>query len=376
MRALFFYGTLRHAPLLEVVLGRAARARAARLDGYEVLWAAGESFPLIRPAAGGATHGLLVEDIGPQDLARLDFYEGAFSFALVPVTVAIDRGLAEAGVYVPDPQAWTPGEPWRLEDWVRDWGAVSVEAAREVMGRFGHEDARAVAARFGVIRARAHAALRAAAWRRPAGPSGDFTRDDVQVDAISTPYAGFFNIEEYRARHRRFDGTMSEPVSRAIFRAFDAVTVLPYDPLRDRVLMIEQVRLGAYAHGDPQPWLLEPVAGIVDAGESDEQTARRETLEEAGVALSELHFVARYYPSPGGVAQVLISYLGTADLPDDLPALGGLDTEGEDIRSHLVAFGEAMRLLRDGALANAPLIITMQWLAAHREGLRAAAKPG
>jgi nudix-type nucleoside diphosphatase (YffH/AdpP family) len=119
---------------------------------------------------------------------------------------------------------------------------------------------------------------------------------------------------------RRFDGDAQRDVRRAVFRVTDAATVLPYDPVRDRILLLEQLRFGPLAQGDPAPWLLEPVAGLIDAGETPEETARREAAEEAGLVIGDLHFVARYYPSPGGVSQVLYSYIGLADLPDEAGA--------------------------------------------------------
>ncbi|WP_227286550.1 gamma-glutamylcyclotransferase [Boseongicola sp. H5] len=371
MDALFFYGTLRYAPLLGLVLGRMPDLVDATLADHLVSWADGESFPVIESRAGATATGVLATGITPEDRARLDHYEGAFAYSLVRVEVETDGGeRVAAEVYLPDATAWTAGAPWSLGDWVRDWGLLTLEAAAEVMGLYGTEAPESIAARFGMIRARAQSRLRTGAWTRPQTVGAGFTRADIALDRVDRPYTRFFAIEEYSARHRLFGGGLSAPVSRAVFRAADAVTVLPYDPLRDRVLLIEQVRLGAYAHGDPAPWLLEPVAGIIDAGESEEMTARREALEEAGVQIGALHPVGRYYPSPGGVAQVLISYVGIADLPDDLPAIGGLDVEGEDIRSHLVNLDAALGMLTSGELAVAPLIISVQWLARHRETLR------
>ena len=153
----------------------------------------------------------------------------------------------------------------------------------------------------------------------------------------------------------------------------EAVTLLPYDPVRDRVLLLEQFRAAPFAQGDPEPWLLEPIAGIVDAGESVEASAHREAQEEAGITVDSLVFISRYYPSPGATAQVLYSYAGIADLPDDLASTGGLSDEGEDIAVHLVSFADAMAMLESGEIAVAPLVISLQWLAANRARLRASA---
>jgi len=114
------------------------------------------------------------------------------------------------------------------------------------------------------------------------------------------------------------------------------------------------------------------VAGINDPGESYEETARREAVEEAGVTLSDLHYVGRYYPTPGVLAQVLISYIGIADLPDDVTGLGGLAAEGEDIQSYILPFEVFAEMLNADELRVAPLVLSAQWLMANRARLRGA----
>jgi ADP-ribose pyrophosphatase len=116
--------------------------------------------------------------------------------------------------------------------------------------------------------------------------------------------------------HRRFDGGMSPLITREIFISGDAVTVLPYDPVRDRVLLIEQFRTGALGRGDPLPWQLEAIAGRIDPGEAPEDAARREAVEEAGLMLGRLEPVAEYYPSPGAMTEYIYSYVALCDLPD------------------------------------------------------------
>jgi ADP-ribose pyrophosphatase len=193
---------------------------------------------------------------------------------------------------------------------------------------------------------------------------------DIQVIARRQPYAGFFSVEEYDLRFRRFDGAMSPVVRRAVFISGDAVTVLPYDPVRDRVLLIEQFRAAVHARGDDQPWLLEVIAGRVDPGETPQEAARREAAEEAGLALGDLLEVAGYYPSPGAKAEYLYSYVALADLPDGTAGTFGLASEAEDIRGHLIGFDQLMALVRSGEAANAPLILTALWLERERGRLR------
>ncbi len=108
-------------------------------------------------------------------------------------------------------------------------------------------------------------------------------------------------MERYYFRHTLFAGGWSEPVSRELFRRNNCVGVLPYDPHRDEVVLIEQFRVGALAQSlsAEQNWLIEIVAGGIEIGETAEQVAHRETLEEAGCAIQALKSIRKFYTTPG-----------------------------------------------------------------------------
>ena len=371
----FLFGTLRHAPLFELVGGCPLSGVAATLPETACELAMGGDWPVLVARPGAVAPGLLIR-VDPDTLARLDFYEAVFGYVRETVTVRTDAGAVDAQLWRPEAEDAGRGTRWDLEDWAARWAPLTREAAADIMRRRGRQLAEEVARLSGIIRARAGAVLRTRGWTRPRALGGGLDRRGLEVVSQSHPYDGFFSVEELVARHARFDGGAPLTVRRAVYRVADAATVLPYDPVRDRVLLIEQIRFGPIVHGDPAPWLLEPVAGLVDGGETPEETAYRETVEEAGVILDDLHFVARYYPSPGGVAQVIFSYLGIADLPDDAGTLGGQDDEGEDILGHVVSYDAVMDLLAAGDIVNAPAILTLQWLATHRDRLRRAAARG
>ncbi|WP_235823802.1 NUDIX domain-containing protein [Actibacterium lipolyticum] len=371
---MFFYGTLCHRPLLECVLGderEGVQISAARLPGYASYWVKSQSYPMIEPLAGGHAEGLLVRGLSERAIARLNFYEGGFSYCIEEVTVEYSGEFARADVYFPQAEQ-SKGEPWCLEDWAKIWGPVTVIAAQEVMQDFGIRSAAEIAQRFGSIRSRAASRIRA----QDAAPTtlrGAAVPSDVRLHKASRPYADFFSVEEYELTHRRFAGGESAVLSRAGFVATDAATLLPYDPVRDRVLLIEQFRVGPFARGDAQCWSLEAIAGRIDPGETPEEAARREAQEEAHLTIGALHPVFNYYPSPGALSEFLYSYVAIADLPDDAAGLGGAVDEGEDIRAHVIGFERLMALLDTGEVQNAPLIISALWLARNRDRLRAGA---
>jgi nudix-type nucleoside diphosphatase (YffH/AdpP family) len=347
--------------------------RPARLPGHRVRWAAGEVFPVITAEAGAEAAGVLAEGLGPEDVARLDFYEGGFGYDTRAVTVEA-RVPVTARVYVPQPGRWTPGADWVLADWAARWGDTVVAAAQDFMRHFGRSDPGRVLARYPLMLIRGGATVRAAGmpaegWRlrRRAGPG------DVVEERRREVYANYFAVEEYDLRFRRFDGTMSATVNRAVFISGDAAVVLPYDPARDRVLVIEQFRAAPYARGDRNPWQIEAIAGRVDGGETPEAAARREAREEAGLELSALIPAAAYYPSPAAKGEYLYTFLGLADLPDSASGLGGLASEAEDIRAHVIGFDALMAMADSGEIDNAPLLMLALWLERRRDGLRRAA---
>lgn len=191
---------------------------------------------------------------------------------------------------------------------------------------------------------------------------------EFDIDRRDTVYSGFFRLDRYRLRHRLHAGGWSDWVEREVFERGHAVAVLPYDPVADQVVLVEQFRAGAMAANDP-PWMIEVVAGMIEPDEPVENVACRECQEEAGVSVRALERIARYFPSPSALSETVTLYC--ADVrAQDLPAYAGLIEEGEDIRVFALPWADAENLLRAGRINNAATIIALQWLALHRDRLR------
>ncbi len=101
---------------------------------------------------------------------------------------------------------------------------------------------------------------------------------------------GRFPLDVVRFRHRRFDGAQSGEKTWEVWRRGRAAAVLPYDPVADVVVLIEQFRLPALVAG-LDPVLVELPAGLCDDGETPETTARRETREEMGLEVGALRHI-------------------------------------------------------------------------------------
>lgn len=190
---------------------------------------------------------------------------------------------------------------------------------------------------------------------------------DVRVLEDERVWQGHYAMRRLKLQHRKFDGLWSEPIQREVFERGDAVGVLPYDPVSDSLVLIEQIRAGAI-RGNHSPWMLELIAGVVEEGESDIDVVHREAMEEAACTLSLLEPIATVFPSAGACSEQVRLFCGRVDSA----AIGGthgVQEEGEDILVHAVSRVEAMRLLAENRIPNGHTLIALLWLQHHGDAL-------
>jgi len=195
-----------------------------------------------------------------------------------------------------------------------------------------------------------------------------FTADDVRILEDEKVYSGFFKLHRYRLKHRLIDGGWSEILQRESLVRRPAVGVLPYDPYLDRVILVEQFRIGAMKR-PAGPWLMELVVGIVPPGYDAHHWAFVETREEAGCELMEAEYVCTCMPSPGSSDELLTLYVGGVDSSGVGGRTGNVEA-GEDIWVQTYSREEAWRALEEGYICHAPTIIALQWLQMNHKRLQ------
>lgn len=120
-------------------------------------------------------------------------------------------------------------------------------------------------------------------------------------------------------------------VERDIHDHGNAVAVLPYDPVRQTVVLVRQLRVPLLLAGEGDGTLVEVPAGLINAGENAATAAMREVREEVGLDLQNLEWIGEVYASPGALTEKVTLYLAHYISGNHIAAYGGLADEEEDI---------------------------------------------
>ena len=183
----------------------------------------------------------------------------------------------------------------------------------------------------------------------------------VSIEQKKYIFEDIFKIEEAHLRFEKFNGEMTDPVRRISLERGDSVAVVILNLTTNKIILVSQFRYPSYNNG--QGWLIETIAGMVDPGESPEETARREVEEEIGLNISTLEFISTFYPSPGGSSErIHLFYSEVSGENAKYKGTGGLISEGEDIKAEELSLEEALGKVRSGEIMDAKTIIGIYWL--------------
>lgn len=190
---------------------------------------------------------------------------------------------------------------------------------------------------------------------------------DWKLHGKQDGYNGHFKVTQYELSHTTFSGGRTPVLKRELVARNDAVALVPYDPLSDQIVLVEQFRVGAIR--EQKPWLIEIVAGLLEEGEQPEQVAVRESQEEIGCTATDLLKIGEFYTSPGGSSEWVHLFIGKVSM-NDVQEIAGLEDEGEDIKVHIVPASDIPLMISTGEIRSAIAIIGLQWFVANRDSLR------
>jgi nudix-type nucleoside diphosphatase (YffH/AdpP family) len=366
---IFVFGTLKSETLRTIVLGRELAPKdicTASIKGFCVYWAKEGPFPVMVPKEGSEAHGLVLKNLSDVDVERLNYYELGFDYVLSPTYVETNVGPAEASAYFCNNSDMATKKSWSYDDWLSDHSEVQYIAAKEFLDFFDTKYGDTAQAMYNKIFKRAEVYANEAANLSKVIENGPEKSINIQVENIQREYLGFFALNQISLKYSQFDGDISELKNRVILMGSEASLILPYDPVLDKVLLVEQFRIGPFCRGDRAPWVFEPVAGIIEVGETPDEAAKREVFEEAGLEVTQLVKMGSGYPNPGEATSYFYNYIAIVDLSEYSPGIYGAKNEGEDIRTHVIDFNTVLNWSVSNKLRVLPLNTMVLWLALNK----------
>ncbi len=172
-------------------------------------------------------------------------------------------------------------------------------------------------------------------------------------------YDGFFKMNEIILKYKKYDGTWTDKIRRELFGGAQVSAVLPYDPIKKEIVLIQQFRPGTISK-DFDNYLNEIVAGIIDNGEKPEDAAKRECFEETGCIVKKLIPIQGYFPAPGSSESFYHLFLGEIETFRGTRILG-LENENEDIKVQSFKTAEIREKMQNGEILNGLTLIALQW---------------
>ena len=366
---IFVFGTLRSDTLREIVLGRDMSSDdicEATIKDFQVYWAKEGPFPVMIPEPNSEAYGLVLKNLSEPDVERLNYYELGFDYVLATTSVETHAGQIGVSAYFCNRSDMATSKLWSYDDWLSDHSEIQYLAAREFLDFFGTKFGHTAQVMYNSILKRAEVFVSESSTPSSALEIGPDLNTNIQIEDLKREYLGFFALNQVDLKYPFFDNSTSGLKSRTILMGSEASLILPYDPILDKVLLVEQFRIGPFCRGDKAPWVYEPVAGMIEFGEKPEDAAKREVFEEAGIQVTNLVKINSGYPNPGEATTYFYNYIGIVDLSDYSPGIYGVRDEGEDIRTHVIDFKEVLSWSISNKLRVLPLTTMVLWLALNK----------
>jgi nudix-type nucleoside diphosphatase (YffH/AdpP family) len=195
---------------------------------------------------------------------------------------------------------------------------------------------------------------------------GRLAEDDriVVIHRRNRLFDDIFRIDEVEVTHSRLDGQgFIRNARRLSFERGDSAAALVHNVETDTVVLTEQFRLPTYEKGPG--WMIEAIAGAIDAGETPEQCIRREMMEELGFRAGPLEVISAFYASPGGSSERIFLFYAPVRSADLVaPSAAGLAEQQEDIKRISIPRADFIQNCIAGQYVDAKLLIAGLWLAA------------
>ena len=173
----------------------------------------------------------------------------------------------------------------------------------------------------------------------------------------------WYTLKKITYEYLQSDGTWQKQTREAYDRG-NGATILLYNREQKTVILTKQFRLPTFINGNTSGMLIEACAGLLDR-DNPEDCIRRETEEETGYKISDVHKIFEAYMSPGSVTEMLYFFIAEYSASMKVHEGGGIEHEQENIEVMEIPFQQAIEMIENGEIKDAKTIILLQYAQLH-----------
>ena len=179
---------------------------------------------------------------------------------------------------------------------------------------------------------------------------------DLKTEILSN---NWYTLKKVTFDLQQADGSWKN-MSREAYDRGNGAVILLYNKASQKVILTRQFRLPTYINGNPDGYLIECCAGLLDEN-NPEDCIRKETEEETGYKVTDVKKIFEAYMSPGSVTEIL--YFFVAEYARDMKISdgGGLAEETENIEVLELPFTEACNMISTSEIKDAKTIMLLQY---------------
>ena len=179
----------------------------------------------------------------------------------------------------------------------------------------------------------------------------------LKTDILSD---NWYTLKKVTYEYAKKDGTINVQ-SREAYDRGNGATILLYNKASNNVILTRQFRLPTFINGNKSGFMIEACAGLLDK-DNPEDCIKRETEEETGYKVKEVHKIFEAYMSPGSVTEILHFFVDEYSQQMKVNEGGGAEHEEENIEVLELNFDQALGMITTGEIKDAKTIMLLQYV--------------
>ena len=185
---------------------------------------------------------------------------------------------------------------------------------------------------------------------------------EVRIQKEEILSGNWYTLKKVTYDYKKKDGTW-HTITREAYDRGNGAVILLYNKQKKTVILTRQFRLPTYINGNVDGMLIEACAGLLDK-DQPEEAIRRETKDETGYQVHEVHKIFEAYMSPGSVTEILYFFVAEYSAKEKVDEGGGIDNEDIDVLE--LPFDKAISMIQSGEIKDGKTIMLLYHAQIHR----------